>query len=67
MGKLMKDQDKERLSDYELSEDEDFDEHEFEIRTPGGRPINWRRIELIREKQWLKKQLDDYDSWGEDL
>ena len=45
-------------------EDQDFiDEHEYEINSTSNRKINWRRVDLVKEKQWLKKQLEDYDDW----
>ena len=52
-------------------EDYAIDEHESEIRSTDKRSINWRRIELVKEKLWLKKQLQEYDddyfdSLGED-
>ena len=50
----------------DLIEDNDgyIDEHEYEIHDPGGPTINWRRIELIKEKKWLKEQLKDYGDWN---
>ena len=45
-------------------EETDFiDEHEYEINSTSNRKINWRRIELVKEQQWLKKQLEDYNDW----
>lgn len=45
-------------------EETDFiDEHEYEINSTSNRKINWRRIELVKEQQWLRKQLEDYDDW----
>jgi len=39
---------------------EEIDEHEYEISAT-SRPINWRRIELIKEKMWLQQQTDYFD------
>ena len=51
-------------------DDEFFDEEidfEDEVETEGfgtiGKPVHWRRIEMLREQQWLKQQLEDYDDW----
>ncbi len=56
---------KDREENLDDIEDEAFDGHEYEIREADNRTINWRRIELLKEKQWLKKQLDDYDDWSD--
>lgn len=37
------------------------DEPEVDIAANRNRPINWRRIELAREKMRLRKELSDYD------
>lgn len=37
------------------------DEPEVDIAATRNRPINWRRIELAREKMRLRKELSDYD------
>ena len=42
---------------------EEVDEHEYEISTPGGRTINWRRIEMLKEQMWLKEQTEDFGDW----
>ena len=56
---------KDREENLDGIEGETFDGHEYEIREADNRTINWRRIELLKEKQWLKKQLDDYDDWSD--
>lgn len=48
-------------NDYDADGLVEVDEHEYEISTTSNRPINWRRIELLREQMELKKQIDDYD------
>jgi hypothetical protein len=47
--------------DFELIEG--IDEHELEIVATAGHVPNWRRIDLIKEKIWLKEQLQDFNDW----
>ena len=55
------------MSEKNTESDNDFDADglveidEHEISTTSNRPINWRRIELLREQMELKKQIDGYD------
>jgi len=57
------------MSDSNIDDDLDekdtplVDEHEYEISAPSNRPINWHRVELLKEKMALKKQLSDYDDF----
>ena len=48
-------------NDIDAGDFNEIDEHEYEISATSNRPINWRRIELLREQLELKKQIDDYD------
>ena len=48
-------------NDFTEIDEHEIDEHEYEISATSNRPIRWRRIELLREKLELKKQLADYD------
>lgn len=59
---------REKQKNFSIEEDSEetpdfIDEHEYEISSTSNRKINWRRIELVKEQQWLKKQLEDYDDW----
>jgi len=50
--------------DFDGDEDGDeIDEHEYEVSSTGNRTINWRRIESMKEKFLLKKQIEDYGDW----
>jgi len=40
------------------------DEHEYEISATSGRSINWRRVELVKEKMLLEKELSEKDNWN---
>ena len=57
----MKKQNDDFLDDDEI--DSDIDEHEYEITAASSRTINWRRIELVKEKMWLKEQISDLSDW----
>lgn len=48
-------------------DEEEFDELEYDLSPKQKRSAHWRRIEALREKQWLKEQLDDYEDWGDEL
>jgi uncharacterized protein YdcH (DUF465 family) len=45
--------------------DDEIDEHEYEITAASSRTINWRRIELVKEKMWLKEQISDLNDWAD--
>ncbi len=45
--------------------DDEIDEHEYEITAGDSRTINWRRIELVKEKLWLKEQISDLSDWND--
>jgi hypothetical protein len=50
--------------DFDGDEDDtEIDAHEYEISSTGSRTINWRRIESMKEKFLLKKQIEDYGDW----
>jgi hypothetical protein len=53
----MKDDDMDDVFDSE----DDGDEPEVDIAAARNRPINWRRIELAKEKIRLRRELSDYD------
>jgi len=53
----MKDDDMDDAFDVE----DDGDEPDVEAAANRNRPINWRRIELAKEKIRLRKELSDYD------
>ena len=44
-------------------DDTEIDAHEYEISSTRSRTINWRRIESMKEKILLKKQIEDYGDW----
>jgi hypothetical protein len=41
--------------------DDAGNEPDVDIAAARNRPINWRRIELAKEKIRLRKELSDYD------
>lgn len=54
------------LDDEESDGDSDsdsVDEEGFKTSSNSTRPIDWSRIELLKEKMWLKQQIADYDDW----
>jgi hypothetical protein len=53
----MKDDDMDDVFDAE----DEGDEPVVEIGAIRNKPINWRRIELAKEKIRLRKELSDYD------
>lgn len=53
----MKDDDMDDVFDAE----DEGDAPDVEIAAARNRPINWRRIELAKEKIRLRKELSDYD------
>lgn len=53
----MKDDDMDDVFDSE----DGGDEPEVDIAAVPNRPINWRRIELAKEKIRLRKELSDFD------
>lgn len=53
----MKDDDMDDVFDGE----DDGEDTEAALAAARNRPINWRRIELAKEKIRLRKELSDYD------
>jgi hypothetical protein len=53
----MKDDDMDDIFDGE----DEVEDTEAELAAARNRPINWRRIELAKEKIRLRKELSDYD------
>jgi len=49
--------------DFDEIDTPQVDEHEYEISVTSNRPINWHRVELMKEIMALKKQLSDYDDF----
>ena len=42
---------------------DDFESEELDESPPVKGGLNLRRIELLKEQQWLKQQLDDFQDW----
>jgi len=59
----MNDDDDDDFFESEDGDTEEVDDQELESSAAGKRSINWRRIELLKEKMWLKQQITDYDDW----
>jgi len=57
----MNEKNTENDNDFNVDGFVEIDGHEYEISATSNRPINWRRIEMLREQLELKKQIDDYD------
>lgn len=53
----MKDDDMDDVFDSE----DGGDEPEVDLAAASNRPLNWRRIELAKEKIRLRKELSDFD------
>lgn len=49
--------------DFDSDFDGDFDEQVFEATRPQGKALNWRRVELMKERLQLMKQMNDFDDY----
>ena len=54
----------EDLDDF-FDDGEEIDEEEYATTSSRSRPINWRKIEMVKEQRWLKQQLEDFQDWAE--
>ena len=49
--------------DFDGDLPEGIEDFEATYTAPLGSKHNWRRIELLKEKMWLKNQLQDFNDW----
>ncbi|MEE4185748.1 MAG: hypothetical protein V2J12_08275 [Gammaproteobacteria bacterium] len=51
--------------DDDLDGEEEIEEIDLDARISGKSGVNWRRVELMREQQQLRRQLEDYNDYLE--
>ena len=60
---LEDDDDDDFLEDLEEAEQDDFD-NLLAMPAVKRKRTNWQRIERLRDKQLLKRQLEDFGDWA---